>query len=179
MTPFDSLQTSRLVLRKPRLADAPLIFETYGQDAEVTRYLMWRPHNNVKDAQAAVQRFLKGWKSGTQFCWLIFAQDTGELVGSIAARKDENGVNLGYLLARSRWGRGFMTEAVTAVVSWAFSDPSVFRVWAVCDVENRASAWVLEKTGFLQEGVLKKWSLHPNVSAIPRDCYSYAQTRPS
>ena len=68
---FDSLQTSRLVLRKPRLADAPLIFETYGQDAEVTRYLMWPPHNDVKDAQAAVQRFLKGWESGTQFCWLI------------------------------------------------------------------------------------------------------------
>jgi len=103
MTPPDSLQTARLLLRKP-LDDAPLIFRTYGQDVEVTRYLMWRPHTDVLDAQAAVQRFLSGWMSGTQFCWLIFTRDTGELVGSIAARKDENGVNLGYLLARSHWG---------------------------------------------------------------------------
>ena len=179
MTPPDSLETARLLLRKPRLDDAPLIFRIYGQDAEVTRYLMWRPHNDVEDAQAAVRRFLRGWESGTQFCWLIFARDTGELVGSIAARKDENGVNLGYLLARSHWGRGYMAEAITAVAGWAFSEPSVFRVWAVCDVENRASARVLEKTGFQCEGVLRQWSLHPNVSVIPRDCYSYAQTRQS
>lgn len=177
MTPPDSLQTARLLLRKPRLDDAPPIFRTYGQDAEVVRYLMWRQHNDVQDAHAAVQRFLRSWISGTQFCWLVLTRDTGELAGSIAARKDENGVNLGYLLARSHWGRGLMPEAVTAVVRWAFSDPSVFRIWAVCDVENRASVRVLEKTGFLREGVLKKWSRHPNVSAIPRDCYSYAQTR--
>jgi len=179
MTAPYSLPAARLLLRKPRSDDAPLIFETYGQDAEVTRYLMWRPHNDLNDAQAAVKRFLKGWESGTQFCWLIFVRDTGELAGSISARKDENGVNLGYLLARAHWGRGFMAEAVAVVVAWAFSDPSVFRVWAVCDVENRASVRVLEKTGFRREGVLEKWSLHPNVSAAPRDCYSYAQTRQS
>jgi RimJ/RimL family protein N-acetyltransferase len=179
MTPPDSLQTARLLLRKSRLDDAPLIFRTYGQDAEVTRYLMWLPHNDVQDAQAAVQRFLSGWIPGTQFCWLIFTRDTGELVGSIAARKDENGVNLGYLMARSHWGRGLMTEAVATVVHWAFGDPSIFQIWAVCDVDNRASARVLEKTGFLREGVLEKSSHHPNISAIPRDCYSYAQTRQS
>lgn len=177
MVPPDSLQTARLLLRKPRQEDAPLIFRTYGQDEEVTRYLMWRPHNGVEDAEAAVQRFLSGWTSGTRFCWLIFVRESGELVGSIATRKDENGVNLGYLLARAYWGRGLMTEAVAAVVQWALGDSSVFRIWAVCDVENRASARVLERTGFLCEGVLKKWSLHPNVSAIPRDCYSYVQTR--
>ncbi len=175
--PPDSLETPRLLLRKPRPDDAALIFQSYGQDAEVTRYLMWRPHTGVRDAQDAVEKFLNGWNSGTQFCWLIFARDTGELVGSIAVRKDQNGINLGYLLARSHWGRGLMSEAVAAVVRWAFEDPSVFRVWAVCDVENPASARVLEKTGFVREGVLGKWSLHPNVSDIPRDCYCYAQTR--
>jgi RimJ/RimL family protein N-acetyltransferase len=177
MTPPDSLQTARLVLRKPQPDDAPRIFKAYGQDADVTRYLMWRPHESVEDARAAVQRFLSGWSSGTRFCWIILSRDTNEVVGSIAARHDENGVNLGYLLAREFWGRGLMAEAVSAVTQWAFGDPTVFRVWAVCDVENQASARLLEKTGFVQEGILKKFSLHPNVSAIPRDCYCYAQTR--
>jgi [ribosomal protein S5]-alanine N-acetyltransferase len=174
MMPPETLQTSRLILRRPRGEEAPLIFRAYGQDAEVTRYLMWRPHQDVQEAQAAVERFLSGWAAGTQFCWLIFAREGNELAGSIAARRDENGVNLGYLLARPHWGRGLMTEAVAAVVRWAYSDPSVFRIWAACDVENEASARVLEKTGFLREDVLKKWSLLPNISAVPRDCYSYA-----
>ncbi len=177
MTPPDSLETARLILRKPCLEDAPLIFNAYGRDAEVTRYLMWRPHQSVEDAQEAVQRFLAGWNSGTRFCWMMIARDTNELVGSIAARNDENGVNLGYLLARAHWDRGLMAEAIWAVTQWALGDPTVFRVWAVCDVENRASARLLEKTGFVREGVLKKFSLHPNISAIPRDCYCYAQTR--
>jgi len=79
MTPPDSLETARLVLRKPRLDDAPLIFRIYGQDPEVTRYLMWQPHQDVQDAQAAVKRFLSGWELGTQLCWLIFARETADL----------------------------------------------------------------------------------------------------
>ena len=73
--------------------------------------------------------------------------------------------------------RSRVSEALSAIVEWAFSIPSIFRVWAVCDLENDASARLLEKNGFHQEGILRKWSLHPNVSDIPRDCYSYAKTR--
>lgn len=178
MTPSD-LQTARLFLRKPRPEDAPRIFEKYGQDVEVTRYLMWRPHHGLQDAEAAIQRFLDGWERGTNFTWLIFDRETGELAGSIAARKEDNGINLGYLLARAYWGRALMAEAIEAVVRWAFDDPSVFAIRAVCDVENWASARVLEKTGFVCEGVRKKCSLHPNISEVPRDCYSYSRTRQS
>ncbi|MEN3370912.1 MAG: [ribosomal protein S5]-alanine N-acetyltransferase [Verrucomicrobiota bacterium] len=174
----ESFATARLLLRKPREEDAALIFAAYGQDPEVTRYLMWRPHRDLGDAEEAIGRFLDGWRSGISLCWLLFRRDGGELVGSVAARQ-EQGINLGYLLARPFWGQGLMNEALAAVVDWAFSNPSVVRVWAVCDSENRASARVLEKGGFAQEGLLKKWSLHPNVSSIPRDCFCYARTRES
>jgi ribosomal-protein-alanine N-acetyltransferase len=174
----ESFATARLLLRKPREEDAALIFAAYGQDPEVTRYLMWRPHRDLNDAQEAVGHFLEGWRSGKSFCWLLFHRDDDGLVGCVAARP-EQGINLGYLLVRPFWGQGLMSEALAAVIGWAFSEPSVFRVWAVCDVENRASAHVLEKSGFAQEGLLKKWSLHPNVSSIPRDCFCYARTRES
>lgn len=177
MTAPESLLTPRLALRKPRPEDAGFIFASYGRDSEVTRYLTWRPHPSVRDAEAAVQRFLEGWQRGTTFSWLIFDRETGELAGSLAARKDETGFNLGYLLARSYWGRGLMVEAIEAVVNWAFTDPTVFRIWAICDCENGASARVLEKAGFQREGVLRRWSIHPNVSEIPRDCFCYARIR--
>jgi ribosomal-protein-alanine N-acetyltransferase len=177
ITPPESFSTARLVLRKPRETDAPLIFEAYGQDPEVTRYLLWRPHRSLKDAEEAVGRFLANWRAGSKYCWLIFRRDRGELAGAIAARIDGQGVHLGYLLAQSFRGEGLMSEAVNAVVEWAFSEASIYRVWAVCDVENMSSARLLDRNGFQREGILRKWSLHPNLSSTPRDCYCYARTR--
>jgi [ribosomal protein S5]-alanine N-acetyltransferase len=63
-------------------------------------------------------------------------------------------VELGYALARAYWGRGFATEAGTAVVAWALERPEIHRVWAVCDAENVASARMLEKLGMRREGPL-------------------------
>lgn len=176
LNPPESLITARLLLRKPRPEDAPLIFAAYAQDPEVTRYLAFRPHRDLQETHAALNRFSEGWRTGRSFCWLIFRGDTDQLAGAIAARPDQ-GINLGYLLARPFWGQGLMSEALTAIVDWAFSEPSVFRVWAVCDLENQASAALLERNGFHHEGVLRKWSLHPNLSDIPRDCFCYAKTR--
>jgi ribosomal-protein-alanine N-acetyltransferase len=175
-TPPESITTSRLLLRKPRLDDAARIFAAYAQDPEVTRYLTFRPHRDLRETQQVVDRFLEGWASGKTFCWLIFRRDGGELIGSIGARKNQ-GINVGYLLARPYWRRGFMSEAVSAIVEWAFAQPHIFRVWAVCDCDNEASARLLERNGFKEEGILRKWSLHPNISDVPRDCYCYARTR--
>jgi [ribosomal protein S5]-alanine N-acetyltransferase len=70
-----------------------------------------------------------------------------------------------------------MPEAIDAVVDWAFTQPWVSRVWAACDVENHSSARVLEKTGFSREGILAQFSIHPNISLDPRDCYAYTRSR--
>lgn len=86
-------------------------------------------------------------------------------------------VELGYVLARLFWRKGLMTEAVRGVIDWAFAQPQIYHVAAVCDVENVASARVMEKAGMKREGVLKRYTLHPNVSDEPRDCHSYSVTK--
>ena len=70
-----------------------------------------------------------------------------------------------------------MTEAARSVVDLSLSDPQVRRVWAVCDVDNAASARVMEKVGMTFEGVLRRWVIHPNVSPDPRDALCYALVR--
>ena len=70
-----------------------------------------------------------------------------------------------------------MVEAVTAVSNEAFEHHNLFRIWATCDKENLASARVLEKSGFVCEGTLARWMVHPNVSEEPRDALVYARTR--
>ena len=176
ITPPESFATPRLFLRKPRADDAPVMFAGYAQDPEVVRYLTFRPHRDVKDAQDAIARSLENWDSGKSHTWLIFRRESEQLIGAISARHDQ-GINFGYLLARPFWGQGFMSEALNAITEWAFAQPSIFRVWAVCDCENDSSARLLERNGFHQEGILRKWSLHPNLSDVPRDCYCYAKTR--
>lgn len=55
-----------------------------------------------------------------------------------------------------RWRQEFMTEAVQEVIQWAFRQETIFRVWVVCDEDNKASARVLEKTGMKCEGILRR-----------------------
>jgi ribosomal-protein-alanine N-acetyltransferase len=70
-----------------------------------------------------------------------------------------------------------MTEALTEVAGWALSQPDIWRIGDVCDVENLASARVMEKAGLTCEGVLRRWMTHPNACDEPRDCFSYAKVR--
>ncbi|HEY7716642.1 MAG TPA: GNAT family protein [Candidatus Binatia bacterium] len=70
-----------------------------------------------------------------------------------------------------------MTEAARSVVSHVLQQPANFRVQAFCDVENIASARILEKIGMSREGTLRRYIIHPAISNEPRDCYISAVTR--
>jgi len=171
------MDTPRLQLRKPRREDAERMFAAYAQDPAVSRYLIWRPHPDISESHAVIDHFLAQWSAGTAFNWLLFDRITGELAGSIGARRKDDGFDIGYLLAQRWWGKGLMVEAIRAVTDWAFSQPWVSRVSAACDVENQASARALEKAGFHRERLAAGYSIHPNISPEPRDCYLYATTR--
>jgi RimJ/RimL family protein N-acetyltransferase len=171
------LTTQRLVLRRPRLSDAAAIFAEYAQDPEVTRYLIWRPHREINETTDFLAGCLARWKSGEELAWGITTLDKDRVIGMVACRIRGHAAQIGYVLARQYWSRGYMTEAVRAVVEWVTSLESVFRVWAVCDTANVASARVLEKVGMSREGVLRRWIMHPNTSSAPRDCFVYSKVR--
>jgi RimJ/RimL family protein N-acetyltransferase len=166
-----------LVLRRPVLEDAASIFERYARDPEVTRYLTWRPHQNVERTQEFLHRCCAFWDRREAFPWAIVRKGETRPIGMIDLRPQGERVEIGYVLARPFWGQGYVTEAAQALVEWALSQPEIYRVWAVCDVQNTASAKVLEKLGMRREGVLRRWIIHPNIDVVPRDCYCYAITK--
>ncbi len=172
--PPKTLETQRLRLRKPILADAAAIFREYASDAEVTKYVSWRAHRNSAETRDYVRTCLAGWEARKVFHWIIEDKKDKRLMGMITARVDDHKWELGYVLSRSNWGQGFMTEAVKGVIDWALKQPEIYRIWAVCDVNNRASARVMEKASMQREGTLHRWSVHPNLSAEPRDSYCYS-----
>lgn len=175
--PPRELRTARLVLRIPRLDDAPAIFEGYAQDPEVTRYLCWPPHRDLAVTQGFVRGRLAAWEQGHDLTWAITRPGEDRCLGMIGIRLDGFKADIGYVLARAFWGHGLMSEAARAVADWGLSLPAVYRVWAMCDVDNRASARVLEKCGMNFEGVLHRFIVHPAVGPEPRDCRCYARVR--
>jgi RimJ/RimL family protein N-acetyltransferase len=177
MNPPETIETDRLRLRRSLESDAEGIFAAYAQDREVTMYLAWRPTGNIENTRESLRHAAAEWREGRAFRWTIFRKEDDRLLGTLALRVDGLKVELGYVLAKDYWGKGFMTEAVRAIVDWALKEDDVYRVWAVCDVENPASARVLEKAGMKPEGLLRRWSVHPTRSDEPRDCWCYAVTK--
>jgi ribosomal-protein-alanine N-acetyltransferase len=174
MNPPETFQTERLILRKPRMDDAPAIFEAYAQDPEVTRYLVWKPHEDVCETEQFLSACLELWHAGKDFAYAITLKEEKKLIGMLGLHPMNLKVEVGYALARPYWGKGYMTEVLCAVIDWVFTQPDIFRVQAICDVENIGSARVMEKAGMPREGLLRRYVLHPNISAEPRDVYMYA-----
>jgi RimJ/RimL family protein N-acetyltransferase len=169
-------ETPRLHLRPPAAGDAEALFAAYCQDPLVCRYLEWAPHGSVADTRAFLARCVAGWPAGTPLTWVLGDRGGGPPFGMLEARVRPHAVELGYVLARARWGQGLMAEAVAAVTAAALGHPGCFRVQALVDAENRASARVLETAGFRQEGRLARYGVHPNMGSEPRDVFMYART---
>ena len=172
--PPETLKTERLRLRKAKLSDAEAIFRQYAQDTEVTRYVSWRAHGSLDETVEYVRMCLLAWDVGKAYHWVIEQAEDKQVIGMIIARVNGEKWELGFVLARAHWGKGYMTEALKELIAWALRQKDIYRVWAVCDIDNAASARVMEKSGMQREGILRRWSLHPNISPQPRDSYCYA-----
>lgn len=157
--------------------DAEAIFHGYARDPEVTRFLSWVPHKSMADTRAYLRDCIDCWRDQSRFLWAITRLSDGTVIGMIDLRPAGHMAETGYVLARAEWGKGLMTEALGAVVEMALGLKGIYRVSAVCDVENVASARVMEKTGMRREGLLKRFLLHPGRGPDPCDAFCYAKTR--
>jgi len=172
--PPESISTGRLILRKPGLEDAESIFRNYASDPAVTRYLIWRPHTHIDQTKEFVSACIRSWQEETRFPFVICETGSSEAIGMIELRLEAYKADIGYVLARKFWGLGYMAEALRAGINWCFERPEIYRVWAVCDTENIASARVMEKAGMQREGCLRREIIHPNIDDRPRDVYIYS-----
>ena len=179
LEPPASWETERLLLRPATHADAPLAFASYTSDSKVARYMTWRPHKSVAETAAFLRRCEEVWEKGSAFPWSLWLKSDHSYAGMLEARIKGHAVDIGYVLARRLWRQGLMGEAVAGLIRWALAQPEIYRVWAVCDADNVASARLLESVGMQREGTLRRWISHPNASDSPRDCLCYAVVKPT
>jgi len=174
--PPDQLFTSRLLLRRPVLSDAEAMFAC-GSDPEVARYADWPLATSIERTIERIRGAAGRWESCEEYRWVLTLPGTDQTVGAISLFVNGHAAEFGFLVHRRHWGRGYATEAARAVVDWAISQPSVWRVWATCDCENIASVRVLEKAGLSREGTLRHVTVRPNLSKEPRDAFLYARVK--
>ena len=173
----ETFSTERLVLRRPRSADAAAVF-AYGSDPEVAKFADWPRLVRVEDAAAALANAARRWEAGEEYSWRMTVKPRDTAVGGVACSIDGHRAELGFLLSSALWGHGYETEAARVVFEWIKSLPEVVRIEATTDAENIASARVLEKLGMSREAVLHQWSRRPNLPGQPvRDALLYSWVR--
>lgn len=170
-----TIETERLLLRKPTINDAEAIFERYSSDPIVTRYMSWPTHRTVADTCAFLAWSEADWELWPAGSYLVFSREGILLGGTGLTFKTLVFAATGYVLAQDAWGRGYATEALQAMVELART-LGVRRLEAVCHVEHRASARVMEKCGLVCEGVQQEHTEFPNLTpGVKLDVLSYAR----
>ncbi|TCO22284.1 aminoglycoside 6'-N-acetyltransferase [Kribbella steppae] len=147
------LQTERLGLRRFTTADAQA-FAAYRSEPEVARYQSWDAPVSLADALELVEDFGQGDPAVPG--WFQYAIDLdGVLIGDLGLNLHDNlmQAELGFTLSPAYQGNGYATEAVRGLLDHLFIERDLHRVSAECDARNTASARLLERVGFRQEGL--------------------------
>lgn len=177
LSPPERIEGSRIALRRSSLEDADDIYRNYAADELVTRFLPWEPHSDIDVTRLFLKQANEKWCKGTEYSYSIIYNDVDRVVGMIAMRPRGHIVDMGYVLSRSYWNQGLMTEALSTLSNWCLDQPQIWRVEAYCDVDNKASARVMAKAGMQEEGILSRYLSHPNLDNRPRHAYLYACTK--
>ena len=176
MPPPETFELARLHLRRPKLSDADALF-AIGSDPEVARFADWPLSTERAPALERLRQRAVQWESGAEYYWVITLARDDRAIGAVSTRVDGHTADVGYLIDRQHWGNGYATDVSRAIVDWAFTVPSIRRVWATCDTENVASVRVLEKSGLQREGTLRRAIVRPNLGNEPRDAFVYSKVR--
>jgi RimJ/RimL family protein N-acetyltransferase len=152
------IATERLILRRFRAADAPVLAE-YRSDPEVARYQSWDAPFPLLRAETAVANFIASDpdKPG----WFQYAMERvadKRLIGDVAVHLHDNMLQaeIGFTLATEHQKQGYATEGVGAVLDRLFRVQGLHKVAGECDARNAASAALLERLGFTREGRLRE-----------------------
>lgn len=175
LQPPEQIATDRLLLRRVSVSDAGSLFASYASDPEATRFLSWPTHDSVDDMRRFLDYATTAWGEGADFVWAMRPKDVDMSLGTISFSKREHRAHLGFVIAKSEWNKGYMTEAARALVRWLEKQSVISRIEAVCDIENVGSQRVLERSGLEREGILRRWMVLPNLSQTPRDMYMYSK----
>ncbi|MDQ3205057.1 MAG: GNAT family N-acetyltransferase [Pseudomonadota bacterium] len=158
------LRSSRLGLRGFRDNDLDAFFAVHG-DPAVNRYWSFPAWTEASQGRAYLDTAIAARSADCMLCWAI-TEGIGEaapLIGAVtlaSIQRDQGRAEIGYALRASHWGRGHAREAVELVLGHAFDGLGLRRVEADIDPRNLGSCRLVERLGFVREGLLReRWQV--------------------
>lgn len=168
-----TLETERLILRPMSVADTADMYE-YAKNEEVTRYLLWSPHQSAEHTRRYLELVAARMRVGAYREWAVALRETDRMIGTCGFANIDCANNcgeLGYVLNPAYRGQGFAPEAARRVLRFGFDVLGLHRIEARYMVGNDASRRVMEKIGMKEEGVRRGAML---VKGVYRDIGTYA-----
>lgn len=161
---FRTIETERLILRDIRMEDIQEYYERLFGDGDVARYMLFDPHQDIGESLAHLQAGLEKYEQGRFYRWGAALKEDDSLIGLIELlRFDEetNSCSFVYMLGSDYWNRGYATEMLKAVLSFAFEELELERVVVDHMADNPASGAVMRKAGMRHIGTEKgKYNKH-------------------
>lgn len=157
-SPFPELTTERFLLRRTTIEDAPEFFQLRS-DARVMKYIDRPPSKDEEEVRQLIASIGNDIKAGNGIMWVIVPKGQEKLIGTIGfwrMKKEHFRSEVGYLLHPDYWRQGVMNEVLREVLRFGFEVMHLHSVEAVTNPENVASRSLLEKVGFVQEGLFRE-----------------------
>ncbi|MCC7501866.1 MAG: GNAT family N-acetyltransferase [Flavobacteriales bacterium] len=158
LSTFPTLRTERLLLRQLTLHDAPAI-HALRQDPRTMEHIGRPRSTSLADAEDLIRRTENDRANNQGISWGMALHERPEIIGTIGyyrLKLDHHRGEIGYLLSPDHWGKGLMSEALKAAVACGFERFHFHSIEAVTDPRNTRSRTLLERNGFLLEGLFKE-----------------------
>ncbi|HZO74618.1 MAG TPA: GNAT family N-acetyltransferase [Ktedonobacteraceae bacterium] len=155
---FPSLSTNRLLLRQIQPGDAEALFATFS-DKETMRFYGHEPHRSLEETRQSIEQTQARYARREAIRWALTLKGEDRVIGSCSLHHFDTGFHraeTGYELNRAFWRQGLMTEAMSAVLTYAFTELGLHRVEAIIDIANEPSKNLLLRLGFTYEGNLRQ-----------------------
>lgn len=163
------LDTQRLQLRDYLPSDIEAVHH-YGQDLQVVKYMLWGP-NTKEETQAFINQAITESLIEPRHSYnlAVIEKTSGHLIGGISLSVAQQRAEIGWILDRRSWGKGYATEAAQALIRFGFEELGCTSIFATCDDQNKASYRVMLKVGMAQVAYEKEARLSPHLVPVCRD----------
>lgn len=158
LSTFLVLRTQRLVLRELRADDAPALFDMRN-DERVMRHIGRPRATALADAEKLITTIASDRANNLGITWGITFAPDDTLIGTIGyyrLKLEHHRGEIGYMLGADHWGKGIMGEALDAAVDCGFDRFRFHSIEAITDPRNERSNRLLERHGFVREGLFKE-----------------------
>lgn len=155
------IASERVLVRLVAQSDLDAIFKVHSNEA-VTRFLPYNTWQTMSDAHGWYERAKERHANQSAMQFVIVEKHSGAAIGTCLLFNFDTGsgrAEIGYSLGQDYWGAGYMQEALSALLGYAFGELGLRRLEAQIDPRNLSSGRLVTRMGFKKEGLLRQRSV--------------------